>query len=213
VVSGTCTWQVSDDRIDADNQCRLRHDAELFALRQILAEAMERLRREGKRILAEDEKAVMPDVRHAGFRILGNDNARRDVRPAVLGAVLRHRKIADVDGVALDDLLMARRAVRCRDRRNRVVEAVQHFVENRALVGLEGEQRLAARRIDAGDQRIIGAVVVEHDGRAVADVSLLHRLADVVQGDRAVNVDQLAMLAQYVEELAEVGERHFLILQ
>ena len=95
-------------------------------------------------------------------------------------------------------------------RRDRVVEAVQHLVEDRGLVGLEGEQRLFSRRIDAGDQRIIGAVVVEHDGRAVADVSLLHRLADVVQGDRPIDVDQLAMLAQHIEELAEVLEGHFL---
>ena len=114
--------------------------------------------------------------------------------------------------LAFDDLLVARRAVRRHDRRDRVVEAVQHFVENRVLVGLEGEQRLLARRIDAGDQRIIGAVVVEHDGRAVADISLLHRLADVVQGDRAVDIDQLAMLAQHIEELAEILKRHFLIV-
>src|SRR6202166_4877895 len=85
---------------------------------------------------------------------------------------------------------------------------MHHYFENRVLVSLEGEQRLAARRIDAGDQRISGAVIAEHDGRAVADVSLLHGLADVVQGDRAVDVDQLAMLAQHIEELAEVGKRH-----
>ncbi len=136
----------------------------------------------------------------------------RDIRPAVLGAVLRHREIADVDGVTFDDTVVARCAVRCHDRRDRVVEAVQHFVENRILVGLEGEQRLLSGRIDAGDQRISGAVIVEHDGRAVADVSLLHRLADVVQRHRTVDVDQLAMLAQHIEELAEVGKRHFVVL-
>ena len=78
---------------------------------EILAEAMERLRRERHRVLAENEKAIMADVRHAGLRILGDDDAGRDVGAAVLRAVLRHRKIADVDGVAFDDLFVARRAV------------------------------------------------------------------------------------------------------
>ena len=70
---------------------------------------------------------------------------------------------------------------------------------------------LLAGRIDAGDQRIIGAVVVEHDGRSVAHVALLHGLADVVEFDRPIDVDQLAVLAQHVEELAEVLKRHLLV--
>ena len=100
-------------------------------------------------------------------------------------------------------------AVGDRHGRDRIVEPVQNLVENCVLVRLEREQRLLAVRIDAGDERIIGAVVVEHDRRAIAHVALLHRLADVVQFDRPVDVDQLAVLAQHVEELAEVLKRHW----
>jgi hypothetical protein len=89
-----------------------------------------------------------------------------------------------------------------------VVEAGEHLVEDHLLLGLEGEQCLAAGGIDAGDQRIVGAVLVEHDGGALPHVALLHRLADVAQRYRPVDVDKLAMLAQHVEELAEVLVRH-----
>jgi hypothetical protein len=38
----------------------------------------------------------------------------------------------------------------------------------------------------------------------LAHIALLHRLADVVERDRPVDVDELAVLAQHVEEPAEV---------
>ncbi len=155
----------------------------------------------------------MPDIRHAGLRILGHHDAGRDVGAAVLRAVLRNREIADVDVVACDDLLLARRAVGSERRRDRVVEPVQDLVEDRFVIRLECQQRLLACRIDAGDQRIVGAVVIEHDRRPVAHVALLHGLADIVQCDRPVDVDQFAMLAQHVEKLTEVLERHCVILQ
>src|SRR5262249_20635966 len=84
----------------------------------------------------------------------------------------------------------------------------QDLVEDRVLVGLEREQRLAAGGIDAGHQRVVGAVLVEHEGRALAHVALLHRLADICQCDRAVDVEELAVLAQHVEELAKILIRH-----
>ena len=85
---------------------------------------------------------------------------------------------------------------------------MQDFVENGVFVRLEREQRLVAVRIDTGNQRMIGAVVVEHDRRPIAHVALLHRLADVVERDRAVDVDQLAVLTQHVEKLAEILKGH-----
>ncbi len=100
---------VGQDRIDADDQRGLGRDAHLLALRQVLAEAVERLRRERERILAENEEAVVADVRHAGFGILRHHDAGRDVGAAVLRAVGRDRKAVDVDVVAGDDDLVARR--------------------------------------------------------------------------------------------------------
>ena len=76
------------------------------------------------------------------------------------------------------------------------------------LVGLERQQRLVAVRIDAADQRKLGAVVVEAHRRPALLVGLLQRLADVGQRDRPVDIDQLALLAQHVEELAKILIRH-----
>src|SRR4029453_18596217 len=58
------------------------------------------------------------------------------------------------------------------------------------------------------DRGLVRAVLVEHDGGALAHIALLHRLADVVKRHRPVDVDELAVLAQHVEELAEVLVRH-----
>ena len=157
---------VGQDRIDADDQRGLGRHAHLLALGQILAEAMERLRRERERVLAENEKAIVADVRHAGFRILRHHDAGRDVGPAVLRAVGRDRKAVDVDVVAGDDDLVAGRVAVDHPRRDRIVETVEHLLQDRLLVGLERQQRLVAIRIDAADQRKLGAVVVEHDRRA-----------------------------------------------
>jgi hypothetical protein len=74
--------------------------------------------------------------------------------------------------------------------------------------GANGEQRLAARGIDAGDQRVIGAVLGEHDGGTLTHVALLHRLADVVQRHRPVHIDEFAVLPEHIEELAKVLVRH-----
>src|SRR5262245_7835767 len=115
----------------------------------MLAEAVERLRRERAGVLAEDEKAVVADVGHAGFGILRYDDTWRDVSAAVLGAVGRDRPAPNVDVVARDHLVLARRLPGDDRRRDRVVEPAQHLVEDRVLVGLEGEQRLATRGIDA----------------------------------------------------------------
>ena len=59
---------VGEDRIDADDQRGLGRDAHLLALGQVLAEAVERLRREREGVLAENEEAIVADVRHAGLR-------------------------------------------------------------------------------------------------------------------------------------------------
>ena len=82
------------------------------------------------------------------------------------------------------------------------------FCRMRLLVGLERQQRLVAAGIDAADQRKFRAVVVEADRRPPLLIGLLERLADVVERDRPVDVDQLALLAQHVEELAEILIRH-----
>ena len=88
----------------------------------------------------------MADVGDAGFRIFGHDDARRDVGAAVLGAVLRHRKIANVDGVAGDDLLLAGRGVLSRGTGGiGLSRPVQDLVENGGFVGLECQQRLVPR--------------------------------------------------------------------
>ena len=91
---------------------------------------------------------------------------------------------------------------------DRVVESGHDLVEDGILVGLEGEQGLAARGVDAGNQRVIGPVLVEHDGGALPHVALLHRLADIVQRDRPIDIDEFPMLAQHIEELAKVLIRH-----
>src|SRR5262249_33078402 len=135
-------------------------------------------------------------------------DAGRDVGATVLRAVSGNRPAPDVDVVAGDDLLLAGRLVGKHDRRDRTIEPGQDLVEDRVLVGLEREQRLAAGGIDAGHQRVVGPVLVEHEGRALAHVALLHRLADICQCDRAVDVEELAVLAQHVEELAKILIRH-----
>ena len=89
-------------------------------------------------------------------------------------------------------------------RRDRVVEPGEDLVEDRVLVRLEREQRLAAGGIDAGDQRIIGAVLGEHDGGTLPHIALLHRLADIVQRHRPVDIDEFAVLPEHIEELAKV---------
>jgi len=51
---------------------------------------------------------------------------------------------------------------------------------------------------------LVRAVLVEHDGRTLAHIALLHRLPDFVECHRPVDVDELVVLAQHGEELAEV---------
>ena len=199
---------IGEDRIDADHQRRFRHRAHALVLGQRLAEAVERLRRERHRVLAENEKPVMADVGRAGLRIMRHHDARRDVGAAVLRAVGRDRPAPQIDVVAADDLVVARRRAGRHRGRDRVVEPVQNLVEDGVLVGLESQQCLAAGGIEPGNQRIIGPILVEHDGGALPDIALLHRLADVVQRDRPVDVDELAVLAQHIEELAKVVIRH-----
>jgi hypothetical protein len=174
----------------------------------MLAEAVKRLRREREGVLAEDQKPVMADVRHPGLGILRHHDTGRDVGAAVLGAVGRDRPAPDIDLVAGDDLVLARGLARRDGRRDRVVEPGEDLVEDRVLLGLEGEQRLAARGIDAGDQRIVGPVLVEHDGGTLPHIALFHRLADIIERDRPIDVDELAVLAQHVEKLAKVLVRH-----
>jgi len=92
-----------------------------------------------KGILAENEEAVVADVGHAGLGILRHHDARRDVGSAVLRAVGRDRKTVDVDIVAGDDDLVARRIAFEHPRRDRAVEAVQYLLQDGLLVGLERE--------------------------------------------------------------------------
>src|SRR4029079_587024 len=83
-----------------------------------------------------------------------------------------------------------------------------HLSEERVLYSVDREQRLAARGIDAGDQRVIGAVLGEHDGGTLTHVALLHRLADVVQRHRPVHIEECAVLPEHIEELAKILVRH-----
>src|SRR6266478_5275857 len=70
--------------------------------------------------------------------------------------------------------------------------------------GLERQQRLAAGGIDSRHQWKPGPILVEDEARALPPIALLHGLADVAERDRAVDVDQLPVLAQHIEELAKV---------
>ena len=166
------------------------------------------LGRERERVPAQDQKAIVADIRNAGLRVLRNHDAGRDIGTAVLGAVGRDREARDVDRLAFDQHLLTGRRRGGDARGDRLVEAAQHLLQDGLLVRLERQQRLAARRIDAGDQRKLGAVVVEHEARALPPVALLHGLADVAQCHRPVDVDQFAMLAQHIQELAKVGIGH-----
>ncbi len=200
---------VGEDRVDADDQRRLRLDAHLLALGQVLAEAVERLRRERHRVLVEDQEAVVPDVGHAGLGVLRHHDAGRDVGAAVLRAVGRDREAPDID-ILGDHHLVAGRAAAIADRRlDRIVQPVEHLLGDVLLVGLECQQGVLAAGIHAADQRKLGAVLVEARGFAALGVGVLERLADVGERDRLVDVDQLAVLAQHIEELTEIVERHF----
>src|SRR5581483_11449599 len=94
------------------------------------------------------------------------------------------------------------------DGRDGIVEARRYLLQDGLFIGLEREQRLRPRRIDAADQREFRAVVGERDRGPLALVALLHGLADVAQRDRTVDVDELAVLAKHVKELAKVLIRH-----
>jgi hypothetical protein len=89
-----------------------------------------------------------------------------------------------------------------------MVQSGQHFLQDRGFFRLEGEQRFAACRVDAGDQGKFGSVVVEYDRRTLPPVALLHGFADIAEIDRPIDVDQLTVLAQHIQKLAKVLIRH-----
>ena len=200
--------RIGQNRIDPDHESGAGLPPQALAFCEILAEAMVGLGRERERVLAQDQEPIMADVRNTGFRVLRDHDAGRDIGSAVLGAVGRDRKPRDVDGRAFDQHLVTGRRRGRNARRDRTIQSGQHLLQNGLLVRLEREQRLAARRIDAGDQRKGGSVVVEHDAGALPPVALLHGLADVAQCHRPVDVEQFAVLAQDIQELAKVLIRH-----
>ena len=90
-----------------------------------------------------------------------------------------------------------------------LLSPVEHLVLDRRVVRLKRQQRLAAVVVEAAHQRELGAILLEHQRRTVGPlVGALQRLADVGKRDRAVDVDQFALLAQNVEELAKILIRH-----
>ena len=97
---------ISEDRIDTDHQRSLGYTPQALVLRQVLSELVEGLRGERERVLAEDQKAIVPDVGHSGLGVFRYDDARRDVRAAILRAVGWYRPALDVDVVAGDDLVV-----------------------------------------------------------------------------------------------------------
>src|SRR3954469_19033880 len=131
---------------------------------------MIRLRRERERVLAEDQETIVADVGNAGLGVFRHHDSGRDVRTAVLRAVGRDRKACDVDvainhyflawGVAIDDC-----------RQDRLIEAGEHLWQNGLFVGLEGEKRLVARRIDAAYERKLSSVLGEIDCRPRASIA------------------------------------------
>ena len=200
---------IGQHRIDAEHQRRAKgRVAHRPRLGDMLAQPVHRQRIERHRLLVDDLEPVMADIGDAGRRILADDDSRRDVGPAVVGAVFRDRQGRQIDGIAGDNVLM-HRGVLHHDRRDALGEAGQDALEDGLLGSLEGDQRLGPRIIDAGHQGKARAVVAKQAGRPANGSTLAQRLGDLEMGcHRAIDIDQLSLLAQRLEKIAEILKRH-----
>ena len=141
---------------------------------------MEGLGRERERVLAENQKAIVTDIRNAGLRVLRDHDAGRDIGTAVLGAVVgigkRAMSIASPSISTSWQGAAGGRAGRSAGRGRAAPFAGWSSRRPRTPAGpCCGSNR---RRRPAE----VGAVVVEHEARALPSLALLHGLADVAQG-------------------------------
>src|SRR5262249_53400195 len=100
---------VGQYRVHAYDESRFGFDPEPSALFQILVEPMILVGQEGHFFSVEYHEAVMPDVRNPGLGICRYRDACRDIGTPVLRAVDWDGKALNVDAVANNDVLLARR--------------------------------------------------------------------------------------------------------
>ena len=85
----------------------------------------------------------------------------------------------------------------------------QDALDHRFLCGLQRDQRLGARIVEPTNERKGGAVVLEDECRAGDGPALLQRFCDLeFQRNGPVDVEELALLAERIEKVTEILERH-----
>ena len=200
---------VGQHRIDADHHRRpIGRVAERPRLGDVLAEPVQWQRIERHRRLVDDLEAVVADVGDPGLGIAADHDARRYVGPAVVRAVLGHRQGAEVYGVAGDDVLVDGRVLH-HHRGDPLGQSRQDAIEDGGLGGLQRNQRLGARVVDARHQGEARAVVLEDTGRPAHRSALAQCLGNLqLQGHRPVDIDQFTMLTQRTEKFTKILKRH-----
>src|SRR6266446_891899 len=123
----------------------------------------QRVERHG--LLVDDLEAIVPDVRNAGSRVLAHCDPWRDIRTAVIRAIVRYWQGPEIDGVAGDDVFIHRRVL-YDDRRDALRQSGEDALDDGFLGGLQRDQRLCARVVDPGYERKGRTVPLENKGRA-----------------------------------------------
>jgi hypothetical protein len=188
------------DRMGADgNRDRARPAGLVGALRE-QPHVVGRYDVDAGEVLLLDDEAVDAAV-DAQLGIARDHHAGGDHRPAVVDGAHRDRQLVEIDVVADGHDLAHRRALHLFGR-DRVVDRVPELALDLAVARAPDRHGGALARADeAGDDR---DVVADHVVKTERGLGLVGERGDMADVDRLMQVDQLALLAQPIEKLAEI---------
>ena len=154
----------------------------------------------------------MPDVRHAGFRVLGDGDAGRDEGAAIVGREPRNGVLIQVDVIAHQhDFLAGSHVARIHHGLDGIADAIQELLVHVLFGGIEGQQGLLAIAVDTRDGTdALALAVFEVDDRAAALVALLQRLADFIHAVHfTLNVDHIVARLAGRHKLTQILEHNY----
>ena len=89
---------VGDNWVDPNGNCRLKGCMpHLAGFRHVLGETVIRQCAERHGLFVDDLEAIVPDVRHAGLRVLADDNSERNIRTTIFRTALWYWQSGEID--------------------------------------------------------------------------------------------------------------------
>ena len=188
------------DRMGADADRDRARPARLVGALREHAHVVRRHDVDAGEVLLLDDEAVDAAV-DAELGVARDHHAGGDHRPAVIDRRHRDRQLVEIDVVAEQHHLAGRRGFDVFGR-DRMVDRLPELVLDLAVaVAAERHHGALARADDAGDDR---HVVADHLVEIERGLGLVDQRGDVADVHRLVQIDELAVLPQPIEELAEI---------